>query len=1176
MQMTLIEQLMEAKKMGFCNSSKLFPQTAELYKNDKKEFMSILIQGKGKCGMIPSVKKLFFTWLSGKIPTQLYPESESICKDIEEYCLNTKVLDRPLFEITNMATIYKVKEVVFTSVDFKMKHFYNLGKMRKMISLYERFVEETPFSNTDSIIDSDYNCGEMQESTSITLTHEDCMQSNFKDEVSSNTSNITVMTWDFSCDKEPDNIDNVKPIGIAYFNDEFSCAGWSDAYIKTIQALQEDYPSIIRGMVGYKYPGVSKMAWCGQNNIRCMESPVEISNHLFLETNLSPIDIITIIRVTLEKCNVDFANLTVKYTYYKSEDSAVPSTGSALEDYVEIMDQSKQDALNDTCNKRKLEFRIWLVREVGLSCSSMQSYSSAVHTAGQCAVKYGVSKVDLFGIVDYNTASDICDKLFQNSEFSQMNLKQHNRFRSAISKYLEFCKSDREKVSIFECQVLPKRISSEKQKNEFKQWMRTHNMVECVISSYCSDIKKCSNFALTHGYAKKDFFSFGNEDDVKKILQMMKEDPAFMELNKQRCGLLTSAMNKFILYLQAGRGMQTTTKKNQKVYSAQDYPTVKNTSILNFSSSWKRDKNQKKFKKWMEEQHMKNAAILAYLSDIKKCSEFARENGYIVSDFFDISDWQTIDSVLLAMKKDPKFITLNERRNKRPISALHKLIIYCQLDQNNSENTADLTAKSENTTEVVLVNDQTKIRYLSILEENFEDGFRFGKTIDKNRFRIYYSEKYGQDLEDSDEQLVATLMSIGSVRDDRIFVNADSKQSDILSEIVNTVISTFSAGASCIYLDCLFDCFQDKLVEDLHIYSVEALETVILAQNQRNYFKKYGFLCCGDREPDPQGDVTQYMRNSLSPVSYSTIEKDIWFIPLDKIKQILINTPEIVNVDTETYFYTPNLPVSEVELQKIAELIHKSLLQRSYISDVELTDLIEEHLPSVIVNTADYPMWGRRNALAYLLRDKFSFRGAIISNKGEELSMSEVFVDFCKRMSHLSLDELKAFANELQTCIYWDSVYSEMIRINQHQFVNKAQIQFDTNKIDDLLDNLISGKYLSLKSINNLFLHFPALTIKWNGYVLESFLVNYSKKFCLLHASFSATDCCGAIVRRSSGFSDYRALIVDVLAQNTDWINKTDALQLLVDDGYQQRRSYKDIENVMLEANLLREQVAKK
>ena len=140
-----------------------------------------------------------------------------------------------------------------------------------------------------------------------------------------------------------------------------------------------------------------------------------------------------------------------------------------------------------------------------------------------------------------------------------------------------------------------------------------------------------------------------------------------------------------------------------------------------------------------------------------------------------------------------------------------------------------------------------------------------------------------------------------------------------------------------------------------------------------------------------------------------------------------------------------------------------------------------------------------------------------------------------------------------------------MVRVNQNEFVRKDQIHFDIEQTDTVLENLIQNAYAPIKTIN-LFLHFPAIEVPWNNFVLESYVANYSKKFRLFHASYTATDCCGAIVRQESGISDYRTLIVDVLAKNTSWKNKKDALQLLVDLGYQQRRSYSDIEKVMQEA----------
>ena len=179
--------------------------------------------------------------------------------------------------------------------------------------------------------------------------------------------------------------------------------------------------------------------------------------------------------------------------------------------------------------------------------------------------------------------------------------------------------------------------------------------------------------------------------------------------------------------------------------------------------------------------------------------------------------------------------------------------------------------------------------------------------------------------------------------------------------------------------------------------------------------------------------------------------------------------------------------------------------------------------------------------------------------------MAEVFSGFCRRSERITVEELRDFANELNTVIYWDSVYGEMVRINQNEFVRRDQIHFDIEQTDAILENLIQNTYTPIKTIN-LFLHFPVVEVPWNNFVLESYVANYSKKFRLLHASYSATDCCGAMVRQESDISDYRTLIVDVLAKNAGWKNQKDALQLLVDLGYQQRRSYSDIENVMQEA----------
>ena len=69
---------------------------------------------------------------------------------------------------------------------------------------------------------------------------------------------------------------------------------------------------------------------------------------------------------------------------------------------------------------------------------------------------------------------------------------------------------------------------------------------------------------------------------------------------------------------------------------------------------------------------------------------------------------------------------------------------------------------------------------------------------------------------------------------------------------------------------------------------------------------------------------------------------------------------------------------------------------------------------------------------------------------------------------------------------------------------------------------------------------------------------------------FIKTGVYGAMVRKDADFQDYRALLVDVLSKSNALDSTKDALQYIVDKGYQQRRRYEGIEAVILEAKLIK------
>ena len=278
-----------------------------------------------------------------------------------------------------------------------------------------------------------------------------------------------------------------------------------------------------------------------------------------------------------------------------------------------------------------------------------------------------------------------------------------------------------------------------------------------------------------------------------------------------------------------------------------------------------------------------------------------------------------------------------------------------------------------------------------------------------------------------------------------------------------------------------------------------------------------------------------------------------------------------MNVASETYFYAPNLPISAEELAQLTTQIREELNHHSHITDVKLMRLIQEKCPTIAINTDGYTTYGLRNCLGYILQDQFAFNGPIISLKGKELSMGDVYAEFSREHEVLQLDDLTSLSAEMNIGIYWDSVLSEMIRVSATEFVRKDFINFDVNAVDAILDGMCQGDYTPIKDVA-LFLHFPNVGYPWNSYLLESYLFSCSRKFHLLHSSFIKTGVYGAMVRVDSGIHDYRSLLLDVLSKSDALGSAKAALQYIVDQGYQQRRRYEGIEMLIQEAKLIKEQ----
>ena len=308
MQMKIIGGLVDEKPSGLHSATKLFIDMVTLYKTRRSVFDEILIQAKGECVMQVNVQDKFFAWLSTRVSSVQLSEFYFVCKDIETFCMNKRILVAPLFETTDFETLQYVKNTIRTNRMFQFKYFRQLGKMKKVMEYYMTFLDEntaqkvsqvnaiqeedvflentfveevTVIESTENVEQEEVlkivnnstdeaNIDAIQESSTdedVKATEKENVTSELENSIAiesaeCNDSNDEGSIWNFA--NERIEFELTSPIEVSYFGESKKCQGWQEAFVHIIGFLQEDYPAILRGMAGYRFTGVGKVIFASQ------------------------------------------------------------------------------------------------------------------------------------------------------------------------------------------------------------------------------------------------------------------------------------------------------------------------------------------------------------------------------------------------------------------------------------------------------------------------------------------------------------------------------------------------------------------------------------------------------------------------------------------------------------------------------------------------------------------------------------------------------------------------------------------------------------------------------------------------------------------------------------------------------------------------------------------------
>lgn len=1107
-------------------ATRLFEEAVSLYRSDPREYHRILSEAKAVAvSTFKTNEQVFMDWLSSRIDADQISEYVILYKEIEDFCRKRGILQQPLFEIQDYSTAKAVKKAVESNRVFRFFHKHKMSKYSAAVMQYCSFIYERSKTGISASQPVTVTLHDLEETETAAMVQPTARNDEVKSEPAIEQKTITSHSGLNPTEQQRTEAVTATPTKPSIEQREGEANTENTIAVSESAVASCDPEENTRLVQNANDSSSPEIRVQGQAEILIVDFD---KNETYSFTK--PVSFSYFGEVNYES---SWKNLYVKVCKLLFEDN--PNVFSGLRDYFRSGDRRYLISDSDTAIQLAAPAEI----ADGFYVETKRSATELIRNIGMLLDSCHVDYENL--IIRYVRCETVIP--------TQTEPIKSAPFTEAVGEASE----NQEKKTTSES-VLPGKAGQD----AFRTWLQKRGMTDGAIRANLSALSGIEEYAANMELISGIIYDITSPAELGRIWDILNNCTAFISY-KKRNSATAFAFKKYLDFRteeEKKRASIPSTSVVQipsvesKICGIPPRQVTKETSVLKRGST---HLGRSEFEDWLRAANVPAGTIKTYADSVAYIGQFLLEKGLEDRNIYSIRGITRLEGIRgLILESKEYASTRTGGTISLDLYALKKYIKFRKKDSS-----GQLNEEAE--------------RFAGILRENFENGFRLSSMIDRNRFKQYYEDQYGAAPSMTDEEIVNNLQQIGMLQEGRVFFREGSAYSDLLDDIQAEIMHTLKNGASYIFTSELFERYQQELAEQLQVYRQDALKELLLASSYGEYLAdKNGFFIRGVT-PNADEDIRKLMRQSPTPMTYDDIHQRLWYIPLDTIKHCLVTSVGMVNVAQETYFYAPNLPINTEELNQIAELLHRELSQKSFVTGLEMRTLINNSFPSVAINIGDFSHWGLRNCLSVLLGDRFSFVGPIISEKGMALNTSQVFAEFSRSHDLMTLDELKAFAKEInEGIIYWDSVMDVMVRISQNEFVPKGKIGFDVNATDDVLDRFLDGDYAPIKSFK-LFLHFPAVGVQWNEYLLESYVAGYSRSFSLMHASYTAADCCGGIVRKSSAIKDFQGLITDVLAHSEAWKTKNDALDLLVKRGYLQRRHYAKIEKIVFEANLLRE-----
>ena len=601
-----------------------------------------------------------------------------------------------------------------------------------------------------------------------------------------------------------------------------------------------------------------------------------------------------------------------------------------------------------------------------------------------------------------------------------------------------------------------------------------------------------------------------------------------------------------------------------------------------------------RFKAYLQ-QTMAATTVNIYSAAIDQISKFARDRQICRTTLYILDDANTLQTILDALLKDPKFVQWDQQKHHYLKSALLKLIEFHQQkadffkfieDHRQIQNDDDASPSQYDTDAHTQAPQSLSTSYASahtqpnplsplaqLILEHFPDGLQLG-ILDITKLRNAANDA-DLPLPSDDNALKNRIAQCGLQIDNMVYV-IDPMSVQRIQALLQRDIDD---GHAIFFYNQWFNAHR-QILEAAHIHE-SILQPWLKKTFPNLYFYEYHFGTTDKKQfKGIKREILKFW-NDDPKLNVAQIQERLPYIPSEDILQTLKKDDGFIYESRDTFARLGDFDITPEHKENLLNDVKDMFYANApvLLSKLPLDDIIQHNWK---LETLSHPAF-ENAAYALCLKQDYDIIGNVNSTDrrlvqknaqtdapDDSNALEKLYQDIDHQCTKQELFEIQKEAigtnGHMQVCL---TAIKTLIQISEDEFVPKNFLSFDIEAIDDAIDDMLQRAqkaYMPLKAFTSFF-GFPDCHYPWNPYILQGYVRHFSRRFTIMQPAVNFS-CIGAVVKKD-WFDAYKELMADAVVAAHIPLTIEDVGDFLIERGYIGLRRTQTLEEILTLANSL-------